>query len=57
MDEDRRQICACGCLGSTDRTAPRASPWCREEGMGEEQGGNEKRFFVFVAKVSPMKDK
>ena len=57
MDEDRRRVCACGCVGGTGGTAAGPCPWCREEGTGEEQGGHAKRVFVFLAKASPMKAK
>ena len=57
MDKDRRRVCACGCIKGMDRTAAWPPPWCREEEMGEKQEGNEKRVFIFLARVSPIKSK
>ena len=57
MDEDRRGVCAWGSVGGTGGTAAGPCPWCRGDGMGEEQGGNAKRVLVILAKVSPIKAK
>lgn len=57
MHEIWRRVCACGHVGGTGCTAAGPSPWCREEGTGEDQGGSANRVFVLLAKVSPIKVK
>lgn len=55
MDEDRRRVCAYGWLRCMDCIAAGHPPWWTEEGMGEEQEGNENRAIAFLAKVSLIK--